>query len=110
MVIELPYMVMLPWWWYHGHWVAIYGDVTLPGNSAQVQAYPPPLNAEHLCLVPQCKEPTRCFSIQFYTSWCEYSQQALPHFLEVFQHIVDTNTSGVYIGKIDVTKHGGERD
>ena len=32
----------------------------------------------------------------------------MPHFLEVFQHIVDTNTSGVYIGKIDVTKHGGE--
>ena len=34
----------------------------------------------------------------------------MPHFLEIFQYIVDTNTSGIYIGKIDVTKHGGEDD
>lgn len=34
----------------------------------------------------------------------------MPQFLEIFQYIVDTNTSGVYIGKIDVTKHGGEDD
>ena len=45
--------------------------------------------------------------LQFYASWCEHSQIAEPEFLKAVQMLADSNITGMYIGKIDVTKHGG---
>lgn len=48
--------------------------------------------------------------LQFYAPWCEFSQAARPMFLEAVQHMLDRNITGVYIGKIDVSKHGGREE
>lgn len=45
--------------------------------------------------------------MQFYASWCEHSNLAIPEFVQVLQYIADNNITGVFLGKIDVTKHGG---
>lgn len=46
--------------------------------------------------------------VQFYASWCEHSQAAEPEFLKAIQMLSDSNVTGMYIGKIDITKHGGK--
>ena len=46
--------------------------------------------------------------VQFYASWCEHSQRAEPEFLKAIQMLSDSNVTGMYIGKIDITKHGGK--
>ena len=45
---------------------------------------------------------------QFYASWCSYSEEAMPHFKDVLQHVVDQNVTGIHLGKIEVTKNRGE--
>lgn len=48
------------------------------------------------------------FYTQFYTSWCEHSRIAEPEFLQALQMLADSNVTSMFIGKIDVTKHGGK--
>lgn len=42
--------------------------------------------------------------IMLYASWCTYSQQAEPVFLDLMQTILDTNITDVYTGKVDIAK------
>ncbi len=46
---------------------------------------------------------------QYYTPWCAYSQDALPHFVAAVQYIVDHNITELSIGKLDVSKQPGTR-
>lgn len=45
--------------------------------------------------------------LQFYASWCSYSEAAMPYFKDTLQYIVDQNITGIHLGKIEITKNGG---
>ena len=55
-----------------------------------------------------CDNSIPYHDVQFYASWCEHSQRAEPEFLKAIQMLSDSNVTGMYIGKIDITKHGGK--
>ena len=45
--------------------------------------------------------------LQFYASWCPYSRDAAPVFLDLFQLIL-TSKLPIHLGKMEVTEDGGK--
>ena len=76
------------------------------GTSLSLPLPPPSISVLYN---PPCRQYcyTALSGLQFYASWCAYSDAAMPEFKAVLQYIVDQNITDVHMGKIEVTRNTG---